>query len=35
MESASQRKILWADDEIDMLRSHHLYLNERGYESLL
>ena len=26
------RKILWADDEIDMLRSHHLYLRERGFE---
>jgi len=26
------RKILWADDEIDMLRSHHLYLSERGFE---
>ena len=26
------RKILWADDEIDLLRSHHLYLNERGYK---
>ena len=32
MESASQRKILWADDEIGMLRSHQLYLNDRGYE---
>ena len=26
------RKILWADDEIDLLRSHHLFLRERGYE---
>ncbi|HIC69709.1 MAG TPA: response regulator, partial [Candidatus Latescibacteria bacterium] len=32
MVSASQRKILWADDEIGMLRSHQLYLNDRGYE---
>jgi DNA-binding response OmpR family regulator len=24
-------KILWADDEIDMLRSHVLFLEERGY----
>ena len=29
--NAPNRKILWADDEIDLLRSHHLYLNERGY----
>ena len=26
------RRVLWADDEIDLLRSHHVYLNERGYE---
>ena len=25
-------KVLWADDEIDMLRSHCLFLKERGYE---
>jgi CheY-like chemotaxis protein len=25
-------KILWADDEIDMLRPHILFLEERGYE---
>ncbi len=24
-------KILWADDEIDMLRSHILFLEEKGY----
>lgn len=30
--SETNRKILWADDEIDLLRSHHMYLNERGYE---
>jgi CheY-like chemotaxis protein len=29
---STKRKILWADDEIDLLRSHLLYLNERGYE---
>ena len=28
----NRHKVLWADDEIDMLRSHYLYLNERGYE---
>lgn len=28
----TNRKILWADDEIDLLRSHHMYLNERGYD---
>jgi CheY-like chemotaxis protein len=26
------RKILWADDEIDMLRPHILYLRSKGYE---
>ena len=26
------RKVLWADDEIDLLRSHHMYLDERGYK---
>jgi DNA-binding response OmpR family regulator len=25
-------KILWADDEIDLLRPHILFLNEKGYE---
>ncbi len=25
------RKILWADDEIDLLRSHILFLQDRGY----
>ena len=25
-------KILWADDEIELLRSHVLYLRERGIE---
>ncbi|MEE2658324.1 MAG: bifunctional response regulator/alkaline phosphatase family protein [Candidatus Latescibacterota bacterium] len=28
----ARHKVLWADDEIDLLRSHHLYLSERGYE---
>ena len=27
-----KRKILWADDEIDLLRPHHLFLDEHGYE---
>lgn len=27
-----KRRILWADDEIDLLRSHHLFLGSRGYE---
>ena len=26
------RRVLWADDEIDLLRSHHLYLSEHGFE---
>ena len=26
------RKVLWADDEIDLLRSHHIFLNEKGFE---
>jgi CheY-like chemotaxis protein len=29
---ANKRKILWADDEIELLRPHHLFLSERGYE---
>lgn len=28
----STRQILWADDEIEMLRPHILFLKERGYE---
>ncbi len=28
----SKGKILWVDDEIDMLRSHIIFLEERGYE---
>lgn len=27
-----QVKILWADDEIDLLKPHILFLNEKGYE---
>lgn len=27
-----KNRILWADDEIDMLRSHLLFLKEKGYE---
>ena len=25
-------QVLWADDEIDLLRPHTIFLNERGYE---
>ncbi len=28
----SMKQILWVDDEIDQLRSHVIYLGERGYE---
>lgn len=28
----TRRRILWADDEIDMLRPHQMFLDERGYE---
>lgn len=27
-----KRQILWADDEIDLLRPHHRFLSEKGYE---
>lgn len=27
-----KKKILWADDEIDMLKSHILFIQEKGYE---
>lgn len=27
-----ETRILWADDEIDLLRAHILFLNEKGYE---
>ena len=26
-----RRKILWADDEIDLLRAHHRFLDDKGY----
>ena len=26
-------KILWVDDEIDLLKSHSLFLEERGYQT--
>jgi CheY-like chemotaxis protein len=29
--AATERKILWADDEIELLRPHILYLEEKGY----
>ena len=29
---SSRFRLLWADDEIDLLRSHILYLEERGFE---
>jgi CheY-like chemotaxis protein len=32
MEGQSKGKILWVDDEIDFLRSHILFLEERGYD---
>jgi DNA-binding response OmpR family regulator len=27
-----RRKVLWVDDEIELLRSHIIFLNEKGYE---
>ena len=27
-----KKRILWADDEIDILRAHILFLEEKGYE---
>jgi CheY-like chemotaxis protein len=32
MENRKSYHVLWADDEIDMLRPHLLFLSERGYE---
>ena len=26
------RRVLWADDEIEMLEAHILFLNQRGYD---
>ncbi|MCK4547443.1 MAG: response regulator [Candidatus Eisenbacteria sp.] len=31
-EKTKQHKILWVDDEIELLRAHILFLNERGYQ---
>ena len=28
----SKEQILWADDEIDLLKPHILFLNNKGYE---
>ena len=30
--SSMHSKILWIDDEIDLLKPHILFLNEKGYE---
>ncbi len=30
--TSNKKQILWVDDEINLLRSHVLYLDERGYE---
>jgi DNA-binding response OmpR family regulator len=27
-----KKKILWIDDEIELLRSHIIFLSEKGYE---
>ena len=32
MMSNTPRRILWADDEIDMLRPHIIYLRGKGFE---
>ncbi|MCZ6633543.1 MAG: bifunctional response regulator/alkaline phosphatase family protein [bacterium] len=29
---AEKKKILWADDEIDLLKPHQIFLNDRGYQ---
>ena len=34
MNNDSRGTILWADDEIDFLKSHVLYLEEKGYKVL-
>ena len=31
-QTPEKKKILWADDEIDLLKPHAIFLNERGYE---
>ena len=28
----NRKKILWVDDEIDLLRSHVIFLTEKGYD---
>lgn len=28
----TKKKLLWVDDEIDLLRSHIIFLSEKGYE---
>ena len=28
----SKAKILWVDDQIDLLKSHIIFLNEKGYQ---
>ena len=28
----NKRQILWADDEIELLRPHHRFLGDKGYE---
>ena len=30
--NADKKQVLWADDEIDLLKPHIIFLNERGYE---
>ena len=32
MDSEKKGNILWVDDEIELLRSHVLFLKEKGYE---
>lgn len=32
MTNEKKKRILWTDDEIDILRSHILFLNEKGYD---
>ena len=29
-----KQRILWADDEIDLLKPHILFLNDKGYETV-
>jgi len=31
MQKDEKKTILWVDDEIDLLKAHIIYLNERGY----